>query len=119
MGKIFFNQYEALLNSGENVEVLAIGDSWFHDPANNLMSPLHRVLDHATTYVLGDNGERADSLCSGHWMRWLRQMASMASSLCWFVTRMPASTSQFTIAARRLDETVRRLIPPPPTTFTA
>jgi hypothetical protein len=74
MGKIFFNQYEALLNSGENVEVLAIGDSWFHYPANNLMSPLHRVLDHATTYVLGDNGERADSLCTGHWMRWLRQM---------------------------------------------
>ena len=67
MGHIFVNQYFQLINSGENVDVLAIGDSWFHYPNNNLVPPLYGVLEQPTLYVLGDNGARADELCAGSW----------------------------------------------------
>jgi hypothetical protein len=67
MGHIFWNEYFRLLDSGENVDVLAIGDSWFHYPFNNLITPLHAALQRPTVYVIGENGARADELCKGSW----------------------------------------------------
>ncbi len=44
-GHSFWNEYIRLLDGGENVDVQAIGDSWFHYPFNNLMTPLHAALE--------------------------------------------------------------------------
>jgi hypothetical protein len=78
MGHIFLNEYYRLLDSGENVDVLAIGDSWFHYPRNNLITPLHSVLERPTIYVIGENGARADELAAGSWR------ANLASLLAQF-----------------------------------
>jgi lysophospholipase L1-like esterase len=67
IGHIYWNEYIRLLDSGENVDVLALGDSWFHYPFNNLMTPLHAALEGPTIYVIGENGARADELCRGSW----------------------------------------------------
>ena len=67
MGHIFWNEYYRLLDSGENVDVLAIGDSWFHYPFNNLLTPLHKALARPTIYAIGENGARADELAAGSW----------------------------------------------------
>ena len=67
MGQIFYNEYFRLLNSGENVDVLALGDSWFHYPFNNLLNPLHEALERPTIYAIGESGARADELCAGSW----------------------------------------------------
>jgi hypothetical protein len=67
MGRVFWNQYYALQDSGAGVDVLAIGDSWFHYPFANLLTPLHAVLERPTIYAIGDNGARADELCRGSW----------------------------------------------------
>ncbi len=74
MGHIFWNERIRLIDSGENVEVLAIGDSWFHYPFNNLVTPLHEALGRPTTYVIGENGARADELCAGAWLASFRAM---------------------------------------------
>jgi len=74
MGHIFWNERIKLIDSGENVDVLAIGDSWFHYPANNLVTPLHSALGSPTVYVIGENGARADELCQGAWLANLRTM---------------------------------------------
>jgi len=74
MGSIFVNEYFRLINSGENVDVLATGDSWFHYPANNLIPGLHNALEQPTIYVLGDSGKRADELAAGTWLAKFRQM---------------------------------------------
>jgi len=48
-------------------QVLALGDSWFHYPFNNLVTPLYTELDQPTVYVIGEIGARADELCEGSW----------------------------------------------------
>jgi hypothetical protein len=67
VGHVFWNEYYRLLDSGENVDVLALGDSWFHYPFNNLLTPLHEALLRPTIYAIGENGARADELCAGSW----------------------------------------------------
>jgi hypothetical protein len=67
MGHIFWNEYYRLLDSGENVDVLALGDSWFHYPFNDLLTPLHEALERPTIYAIGECGARADELCAGSW----------------------------------------------------
>jgi hypothetical protein len=81
MGQIFWNEYYRLLDSGENVDVLAIGDSWFHYPANNLITPLHRVLERPTIYVIGENGARADELAQGSWRANFEKMLAQYPSI--------------------------------------
>jgi hypothetical protein len=81
MGQIFWNEYYRLLDSGENVDVLAIGDSWFHYPANNLITPIHRVLKRPTIYVIGENGARADELARGSWLANFQKMLSQYPSI--------------------------------------
>jgi hypothetical protein len=68
MGHIFWNERIKLIDSGEMVDVLAIGDSWFHYPFNNLITPLHAALARPTIYVIGENGARADELSTGSWL---------------------------------------------------
>jgi len=68
MGDIFWNDYSRLLDSGETIDVLALGDSWFHYPFNNLVTPLFEALERPTIFVIGENGARADELCGGHWL---------------------------------------------------
>jgi hypothetical protein len=55
MGHIFCNEYFRLLDSGETVDVLAIGDSWFHYPFNNLITALYEALERPTIFVIGEN----------------------------------------------------------------
>lgn len=74
MGHIFWNERIKLIDSGEMVDVLAIGDSWFHYPVNNLITPLHEALARPTIYVIGENGARADTLCAGAWLASFRAM---------------------------------------------
>jgi hypothetical protein len=74
MGGIYWNDSSRLFDSGETVDVLAIGDSWFHYPANNLITPLHEALERPTIYVIGENGARADELCRGSWLANARRM---------------------------------------------
>src|SRR5258706_15365511 len=74
MGHIFWNERIRLIDSGENVEVLAIGDSWFHYPFNNLITPLYSALAQPTVYVIGENGARADELAAGAWRERFRAM---------------------------------------------
>lgn len=74
MGRVFWNQYAALQDSGENVDVLAIGDSWFHYPFNNLLTPLYEALERPTIYAIGDSGARADELSRGPWLGSFRRM---------------------------------------------
>lgn len=57
-----------LLDSDENVDVLAPGDSWFHCPANTLLTPLHAALERPTIHAIGENGARADELARGSWL---------------------------------------------------
>jgi hypothetical protein len=73
-GHIFWNEYFRLLDSGETVDVLAIGDSWFHYPFNNLITPLYEVLERPTIFVIGENGARADELAAGAWLANLGRM---------------------------------------------
>jgi hypothetical protein len=68
MGHIFWNERIKLIYSGEMVDVLAIGDSWFHYPFNNLMTPLYEALARPTIYVIGESGARADELSTGSWL---------------------------------------------------
>lgn len=85
MGRIYWNQYYALQESGESVDVLALGDSWFHYPFNNLLTPLHAALDRPTIYAIGDNGARADELCRGAWLarfRWMLQQHPTIRLVC-------------------------------------
>lgn len=81
MGHIFWNEYNRLLDSGENVDVLAIGDSWFHYPANNLITPLHAALERPTIYVIGENGARAEELAAGSWRANFAKMLAQFPSL--------------------------------------
>ena len=81
MGHIFWNEYYRLLDSGENVDVLAIGDSWFHYPANNLITPLHAALERPTIYVIGENGARADELAAGSWLANFGKMLAQYPSI--------------------------------------
>jgi hypothetical protein len=74
VGHIFWNDLSRLQDSGETVDVLAIGDSWFHYPFNNLVTPLHGALERPTIYVIGENGARADELCKGSWLANLRKL---------------------------------------------
>jgi hypothetical protein len=68
MGHIYWNDYSRLQDSGETVDVLALGDSWFHYPFNNLITPLYEALERPTIFVIGENGARADELCTGQWL---------------------------------------------------
>lgn len=74
MGRIFWNDEIALADAGEAIDVLAIGDSWFHYPLNNLVTPLHAALEQPTVFVLGECGARADELGSGYWLRRFRRL---------------------------------------------
>jgi hypothetical protein len=74
MGHIYWNEYFRLLDSSETVDVLAIGDSWFHYPFNNLITPLYEALERPTIFVIGENGARADELCAGAWVANLSRM---------------------------------------------
>lgn len=80
MGRIWWNQHAALNASGETVDVLAIGDSWFHYPFNNLLSPLYEALGRPTILAIGDSGARADELARGAWYaRFLEVLAQHPS----------------------------------------
>jgi hypothetical protein len=74
MGHIYWNEYSRLLDSGETIDVLALGDSWFHYPFNNLITPLSEALERPTIFVIGENGARADELCAGQWLANFRRM---------------------------------------------
>ena len=92
MGHIFWNEYYRLLDSGENVDVLAIGDSWFHYPANNLITPLHAALERPTIYVIGENGARADELATGSWRANFDKMVLGLTPSCTTASRSGTST---------------------------
>ena len=74
MGHIFWNDSARLFDSGEQIAVLALGDSWFHYPFNNLITPLYNALEQPTVYVIGESGARADELCTGSWIANFRKM---------------------------------------------
>lgn len=74
MGRIFWNDAFGLADTGAGVDVLAIGDSWFHYPFNNLVTPLHVALEQPTIFVLGQCGARADELAAAYWLDRLRRM---------------------------------------------
>jgi hypothetical protein len=74
MGHIFWNDSARLFDSGEQIAVLALGDSWFHYPFNNLITPLYNALEQPTVYVIGESGARADELCTGSWLANFRKM---------------------------------------------
>lgn len=80
-GHLFWNEYVRLLDSGEQVDVLALGDSWFHYPFNNLMTPLHAALERPTIYVIGENGARADELCQRTWRTNFRRLLAQFPSI--------------------------------------
>lgn len=53
---------EAEIQPGDTPTVLAIGDSWFWYPRNNLAIPLHRILNRSSNHVIlvrGHNGAEA------------------------------------------------------------
>jgi len=57
-----------LQEEGENPTVLAIGDSWFWYPMNNLANPLHKILNRNRKHVMlvrGANGAEAIEYESG------------------------------------------------------
>ena len=54
--------------------MLALGDSWFHYPFNNLITPLYTALEQPTVYVIGESGARADELSRGSWLTNFRKM---------------------------------------------
>ena len=59
---------ETQIQPGDTPTVLAIGDSWFWYPRNNLAIPLHRVLNRSQTHVVlvrGHNGAEAVEYESG------------------------------------------------------
>jgi len=74
MSGIFWNDSSGLFDSGRPIDVLAIGDSWFHYPGNNLITPLYEALERPIIYVIGENGARADELCRGSWLGNFRKM---------------------------------------------
>jgi len=50
MGHSYRNEYLRVLDSSETVDVLAIGDSSFHYPFNNLITPLYEALGRPTIF---------------------------------------------------------------------
>ena len=58
MGHTYWNDRSRLFDSGETIAVLALGDSWFHYPFNNLITPLYTALEQPTIYVVGESGAR-------------------------------------------------------------
>lgn len=59
---------ETQIQPGDTPTVLAIGDSWFWYPRNNLAIPLHRILNRSQTHVVlvrGHNGAEAVEYESG------------------------------------------------------
>jgi hypothetical protein len=74
MGHIYWNDSSRLFDSGETIDVLALGDSWLHYPFNNLITPLYTALEQPTIYVVGESGARADELCQGSWLGNFRRM---------------------------------------------
>ena len=49
-----------MVNNGDGAEILALGDSWFWYPANNLLNPIFRWLSPARVILaLGANGAEA------------------------------------------------------------
>lgn len=55
---IFRNACIDLMSSGRTVDVLALGESWFHDPFDNLTNPLCEVLERPAVCVIGENRAR-------------------------------------------------------------
>lgn len=64
---IFWNDTQRLEDANRGLDVLAIGDSWFHYPFNNLLTPLHVALRRPAIFALGESGARADDLGRGYW----------------------------------------------------
>jgi hypothetical protein len=81
VGHVYWNEYVRLLDSGESIDVLAIGDSWFHYPFDNLLIPLHAALDRPTIYAIGENGARADELAAGSWLANFRKLLAQFPSI--------------------------------------
>ncbi len=81
MGHVFWNEWIRLVDSGENVDVLAIGDSWFQYPFNNLLTPLYEALERPTIYAIGENGARADALGTGTWLANFRRLLAQHPSI--------------------------------------
>lgn len=54
---------------GNSPTILAIGDSWFWYPLNNLANPLHRILNRSREHIIlvrGRNGAETKEYVSGH-----------------------------------------------------
>jgi hypothetical protein len=71
---IFWNDTQRLEDANRGLDVLAIGDSWFHYPFNNLITPLHSALRQPVIFALGESGARADELGSGYWLARFERM---------------------------------------------
>lgn len=63
MGKVYWRSQEgAMQEQGETPAILALGDSWFWYPANNLLNPVNRFGGQPTILCYGDNGAEAVEL---------------------------------------------------------
>ena len=63
MGKVYWRSQEAAMEEhGEMPAILALGDSWFWYPANNLLNPINRFAGQPTILCYGDNGAEAVEL---------------------------------------------------------
>lgn len=70
---IYWNDTLRLEDAGRGIDVLALGDSWFHYPFNNLITPLHGALERPVIFALGESGARADELASDYWLERFRR----------------------------------------------
>ena len=66
--KPFWDENE-MISEGYGAEILALGDSWFWYPANNLLSPISRwVSPPRTILALGNNGAEAQEYVHDYYL---------------------------------------------------
>ena len=66
MGKVYWDE-GAFQHADERLDVLALGDSWFWYPENNLLNPINKYSNSPNILCFGANGATSVELCNGYY----------------------------------------------------
>jgi len=66
MGKVYWDE-AAFRHANERLDMLALGDSWFWYPENNLLPSINRYAHSPNILAFGANGATSVELCNGYY----------------------------------------------------
>ncbi len=67
MGHVYWDEAK-MRDATESPDILALGDSWFWYPNNNLLNPINRFYKQPTILCFGANGAKATQLATGFFL---------------------------------------------------